>query len=152
MAVEADEFVFFDARDAALPPVDEGQLASAVDVVLAKVKTAIGTDRAVAMCLGDPPLGSRNPDTLNKATTTVIMALTGCPDNKMKDAVEALSPPQQTLLMQYIYRGMAQRNEAVSSVLLKWHAAVIAAAGEGCIVRAMSARPTVLDLPSMPDE
>jgi hypothetical protein len=23
MAVEADEFVFFDARDAALPPVDE---------------------------------------------------------------------------------------------------------------------------------
>jgi hypothetical protein len=115
MAVEADEFVFFDARDAALAPVDEvahahvfaafvvsahasrfkhakqGQLASAVDVVLAKVKvggmaymtqrdhahtlhqTAIGTDRAVAMSLSDPPLGSRNPDTLNKATTTVIM-------------------------------------------------------------------------------
>ncbi len=62
-----------------------------MDAVLAKVKvcgmayitqrdhahmlhqTAIGTDRAVAMCLGDPPLGSRNPDTLNKATTTVIM-------------------------------------------------------------------------------
>jgi hypothetical protein len=28
-------------------------------------------------------------------------ALTGCPDNKIKDAVEALSPPQQSLLMQY---------------------------------------------------
>jgi hypothetical protein len=38
-------------------------------------------------------------------------ALTGCPDNKIKDAVESLSPQQQSLLMQYIYRGMAQRNE-----------------------------------------
>lgn len=40
-------------------------------------------------------------------------ALTGCPDNRMKDTVEALSPPQQTLLMQYIYRGMTQRNEVL---------------------------------------
>jgi hypothetical protein len=177
---------------------------------------AIGTDRAVAMSLSDAPLGSRSADTLNKATTSVIMyaahcmpyaslarppchfaahalalacpvecccsartehrhdflslatpffsiallfircrALTGCPDNRIKDCVEALSPPQQSLLMQYIYRGMAQRNEvtsslqsyacscyivhlllqSVSNVLLKWHAAVVAAAGEGCIVR-----------------
>ncbi len=29
----------------------------------------------------------------------------------MKDAVDALSPSQQALLMQYIYRGMAQRSE-----------------------------------------
>ena len=78
----------------------------------------------------------------------------------MKDAVDALSPSQQALLMQYIYRGMAQRSEvrplpallprseilrarlsfesheqAVSAVLLKWHGAVVAAAGEGCIIR-----------------
>lgn len=64
-------------------------------------------------------------------------------------------------LNRYIYRGMAQRNEvihqfhsiaillcsgslkpliltneqAVSNVLLKWHAAVVAAVGEGCIIR-----------------
>jgi hypothetical protein len=43
-------------------------------------------------------------------------ALTGCPDNRIKDCVEALSPPQQSLLMQYIYRGMAQRNEVTSSL------------------------------------
>jgi hypothetical protein len=112
------------------------------------LQTVIGSDRAVAMSLSQPPLGSRNVSTLNNATTTVIMyaasrcylpaaaqhnnclhiidcaiypfidvsrsrrALTGCPDIKMKDAIEGLSPPQQSLLMQYIYRGMAQRNEA----------------------------------------
>jgi hypothetical protein len=37
---------------------------------------AIGTDRAVAMSLSDAPLGSRSADTLNKATTSVIMYAT----------------------------------------------------------------------------
>jgi hypothetical protein len=44
-----------------------------------------------------------------------LRALTGCPDNKMKDAIEGLSPPQQSLLMQYIYRGLAQRNEVIGA-------------------------------------
>ena len=152
------------------------------------------------MCLSDPPLGSRNPDTLQPPCSlslswlllTIIRALTGCPDNKMKDAVEALSPPQQTLLMQYIYRGMAQRSEASPPPLLHPtpNASLLftrgsrlfpascssgtpqslpppakAASSGSCpplpapssppssLSRsAMSARPTVLDLPSMPDE
>ena len=70
----------------------QGQLASAVEAVHAKVKVisqallfqshphptlqvAIGTDRAVALSLSDPPLGSRHASTLNKATTSVIMCV-----------------------------------------------------------------------------
>jgi hypothetical protein len=33
-AVEADEFVFFDARDAALPPVDEVTRAARIELLL----------------------------------------------------------------------------------------------------------------------
>ena len=42
------------------------------------LQTAIGTERAVAMSLADPPLGSRDENTLNKATTSVIMYVVRC--------------------------------------------------------------------------
>jgi hypothetical protein len=115
MALEADEFVFFDAREAALAPVDEvavfllymiavcfvfvlllrlkylsrnsllqpstwfkrksrsASTPTACPIAHTRLQTAIGTDRAVAMSLSDPPLGSRDANTLNKATTSVIM-------------------------------------------------------------------------------
>jgi hypothetical protein len=116
-------------------------------------------------------------------------ALTGCPDNRIKDCVEALSPPQQSLLIQYIYRvtahGATQRGDELFAVeclqlshrslfvtvcfqcasqvarccrCSRWrrlHRAVCCAGASPSTAvltllrSAMSARPTVLDLPSM---
>ena len=62
-----------------------------------------------------PPCAKLQPRAARADIYMFLRALTGCPDNKMKDAIEGLSPPQQSLLMQYIYRGLAQRNEVIGA-------------------------------------
>ena len=55
--------------------------------------------------------------------------------------VEALTPTQRDTLMKSVYVGLANDCKN-STTYFKWHAAVYAVGGAGCIVRVISDKPS----------
>jgi actin related protein 2/3 complex subunit 5 len=95
---------------------------------------------AVFAALENPPVnGSDSAKQLN--AQTVFMALQACSKADLSKAVQSLTPELEDNLMKYVYRGLAipQNN----STLLEWHAQLVAKAGNGCIIRALTDRKTV---------
>ena len=97
--------------------------------------------KAVVKCLKDPPLGSKDPTLKDENFQLVMRCLSTIKNDKIEDVVKKLSGEDCDNLMKYVYKGLA--TATASGALLKWHEVVLAKAGQGCIVRAITDRKTV---------
>jgi len=100
---------------------------------------------AIIAALSNPPVGSKDQAVKDMNTATVLKAISSPPESDAEKIVQDLHATGDTRLcdnlMKYIYRGLQEGRYC--SVLLKWHALVVATAGLGPIVRAMTDRKTV---------
>lgn len=79
---------------------------------------------------------------MQAANADVVMrALSAVRDTAIDSTLDALSEAECDTLMKYIYRGMDEGENC--SLLLKWHARVLAKAGPASIVRVMTHRKGV---------
>lgn len=84
----------------------------------------------------------------NQSSKAVATALGAFKDEKaITAALEALSGDQRALLMQYLYRILQLCNDVTSALALRWHEKLVSLDGEGCIMRAISSRRSILDAP-----
>ena len=91
--------------------------------------------------MDSPPTDTTDAEVRNRFGAMVARILGGVRDSEIETAVNSFSPEEQDLLTKFVYRGMALCIE--SGKLLKWHAALVKAAGHGTVVRALSDRATV---------
>eukprot|EP00030_Apusomonadida_sp_AF-17_P005806 a676290_1665.p2 GENE.a676290_1665~~a676290_1665.p2 ORF type:complete len:170 (+),score=71.95 a676290_1665:37-510(+) len=97
---------------------------------------------ALRTALNNPPSLQTNEEPLKKrAAEAVYRCLSGVKDADIEGMVNGLDQPSQDLLMGFVYRCMSLGQDG--GKLLKFHAAIVKAAGIACIVRAMANRTTV---------
>lgn len=98
--------------------------------------------KAVALALHDPPIGG-SPQEKETNFRTVMRALAAPSDREIPDIAREIGS-NETLadtLMKYIYKGLSV--EQSNGPLFKWHSELVASAGMGCVVRAITDRKSV---------
>jgi hypothetical protein len=114
-------------------------VAKEVDSLLSRSKYK----EALMTALAEPPFNSKEQSTKDLHTATVLKAISSLPDAEVEKTINELfaaKPELTDTLMKYLYRGLQEGR--FCGALLKWHALVVAAAGHGPIVRAMTDRKT----------
>ncbi|ETV87277.1 hypothetical protein H257_02228 [Aphanomyces astaci] len=96
---------------------------------------------AVIASLENPPVNSTSDHIKQSNAQTVFAALQACSKADVATVVQALTPDLEDVLMKYLYRGLAVPQNNAS--LLEWHGHLVAKAGNGCIVRALTDRKLV---------
>lgn len=108
-----------------------------VETLLTKGKKS----KAVAKCLKDPPLGAKDQSLKDENFQLVMRCLSAIKNDKIAGIVADLDEDDCDNLMKYVYKGLS--TATASGALLKWHEIVLAKAGQGCIVRAITDRKNV---------
>ncbi|ETW05948.1 hypothetical protein H310_03582 [Aphanomyces invadans] len=96
---------------------------------------------AVVLSLENPPVSSTSDNVKLANAQTVFAALQACSKADVANVVQALTPDLEDVLMKYLYRGLSVPQNNAS--LLEWHGHLVAKAGNGCIVRALTDRKLV---------
>jgi actin related protein 2/3 complex subunit 5 len=110
------------------------------------VRAALNKDdkkTALIKSLEDPPLGAKDDKVKIESSNVVYSVLAAAKEGEIDSLIDALDHDQQDLLMKYIYRSLSTGEAPSSAVLFKWHKAVVAKAGMGCVVRVLTERKTV---------
>ncbi|KRZ54264.1 Ubiquitin fusion degradation protein 1 -like protein [Trichinella nativa] len=96
---------------------------------------------ALQACLKNPPFRSKSQESKDKCTQLVIRVLCSFKQSDVQKAVNNLDVDQLDILMKYIYKGFEFGQDGSSPALLFWHKIVFGKAGDGAIMRAVSALP-----------
>ncbi|KRX79611.1 Ubiquitin fusion degradation protein 1 -like protein [Trichinella sp. T6] len=96
---------------------------------------------ALQACLKNPPFRSKTQESKDKCTQLVIRVLCSFKQSDVQKAVNNLDVDQLDILMKYIYKGFEFGQDGSSPALLFWHKIVFGKAGDGAIMRAVSALP-----------
>ncbi|KAF9380604.1 hypothetical protein CPB97_008245 [Podila verticillata] len=102
------------------------------------------TSAALSKSLENPPYGKDLDAAKARNTQTVMDVLSSIKLVEVPQLVKALAPEEQDVLMKYLYAGMAAPEQNNSGVLLAWHEKLTEVAGQGCIVRVITDRRTVV--------
>ena len=111
------------------------------------IKVRLRRERHPSPAARPPFSPARSPRAQNASFGVVASCLGAFKEEvDMEAAVGALSLEECDVLMKYLYRGLGQPNDKVLSYnsLLKWHPLVLAKAGQGSIVRAISEKNQAL--------
>lgn len=115
-----------------------------VDEKAAAVQSALSGGKvfeAMAAALNDAPTKSKD-DAYKAAVADVVFgAFDAVKSSDIDGVVSRMDLEQCSVAMRYVYRAMKEKRSCPA--MLKWHAALVKHAGQGCIVRAISSRRTV---------
>lgn len=117
---------------------DDAQYEAELEERAAAVSTAMSAKKmgaALKAALKDPPVKCKNLDLKTRSAELVFRVLKSVSGKGMEKHSKNLNPEQQDNLMRYIYRGLSDPSNAKD--FLKWHAAVVNAAGLGVINRVL---------------
>ncbi|KAG0327619.1 hypothetical protein BG004_002737 [Podila humilis] len=98
---------------------------------------------ALSKALENPPYG-RDLEAAKARNTQTVMEVLNSIKAEVPQLVKGLTPEEQDVLMKYLYAGMAVPEQNNSGVLLGWHEKLTEVAGQGCIVRVITDRRTVV--------
>ncbi|KAG0083676.1 hypothetical protein BGZ92_010563 [Podila epicladia] len=102
------------------------------------------TSAALSKALENPPYGKDLDAAKARNIQTVMDVLSSIKLIEAPQMVKALTPEEQDVLMKYLYAGMAAPEQNNSGTLLVWHEKLTEVAGQGCIVRVITDRRTVV--------
>lgn len=126
-----------------LPPVDPSEIQARAQQVRGLISKG-DYSSALQYALTDPPYGG-DDQIKDLHLRTVLDIFTATKSSDITGLVESLDGEQQSVLIKYIYKGMAALSGQSSNggILLAWFEKTIDVTGQGSIVRYMSDRKTV---------
>ena len=89
----------------------------------------------------DPPFDSKKKDVKDQAMDTVSRVFEVVPESQIAGIVDNLDMESCDILMKFVYKEMERLRN--TTAMLKWHAQILAKAGIGSIMRAMTDRRTI---------
>jgi len=98
---------------------------------------------ALHAVLRNPPIGSKNQATKDKAFALVLRVLSSFKSSEVENAVKKLDKETIDILMKYLYKGFLTPTEKSSAILLTWHEKAVSCGGLGSIVRVLTDRKSV---------
>ncbi len=91
---------------------------------------------ALKRAIANPPI-TKSEEIKTMTADIVNDAIQAVPADASDKVIAELNNDQKAILMSYVYKCMANSNKDKCSVLLRWHAKLVAVGGSGIIMRAM---------------
>ncbi|XP_077986685.1 actin-related protein 2/3 complex subunit 5-C-like [Glandiceps talaboti] len=98
---------------------------------------------ALHAVLRNPPVGSKNHASKDKAFQLVLRVLSAFKSSEMENGVKQLDKDTLDILMKYLYKGFECPTDNSSAILLTWHEKAVSSGGLGSIVRVLTDRKSV---------